>query len=95
MSPRPARVRIRLLRKLADRLDGIDVSGSKEGDVLDLPRRQAELLIAEQWALPYRLTDELRATSAAPERVVAAERSQRRASEQRQRVRHKRETETP
>ncbi len=43
-------MRIRLTRKLAPYLDGIDVSACHEGDVLDLPWRQAELLIAESWA---------------------------------------------
>lgn len=49
---RPPVDKVTLTRKLADRLDGIDVSGYHEGDVLDLPRPQAELLIAEQWAVP-------------------------------------------
>jgi hypothetical protein len=44
---------IRLTRKLAQYLDGIDVSAYQVGDVLDLPRREAELLIAEQWAEAY------------------------------------------
>ena len=42
---------IRLTRKLADCLDGIDVSRYSVGDELDLPRREAELLIAETWAV--------------------------------------------
>jgi hypothetical protein len=46
-------MRIRLTRKLAQYLDGIDVSANQVGDVLDLPRREAELLIAEQWAEAY------------------------------------------
>lgn len=44
-------MRVRLVRKLADYLDGIDLSAYEEGDVLDLPRREAELLIAEGWAM--------------------------------------------
>jgi hypothetical protein len=44
-------MRIRLIRKLADRLDGIDVSGCCEGDELDLHPDQAELLVAEGWAV--------------------------------------------
>jgi hypothetical protein len=46
-------MRIRLTRKLAQYLDGIDVSANQVGDVLDLPRREAELLIAERWAEAY------------------------------------------
>ena len=45
-------MRVRLVRKLADRLDGIDVSGHSSGDILELSRRDAELLIAERWAEP-------------------------------------------
>lgn len=86
-------MRVRLLRKLADRLDGIDVSGYGEGDVIDLPRAQAHLLIAEQWALPFRgPSRELRGTSTFHERVVAADRSQRRTVEQLRRVRDEMET---
>jgi hypothetical protein len=43
---------IRLIHKLADHLDGIDVSDCCEGDHVDLPERDAELLIAEGWAEP-------------------------------------------
>jgi len=45
-------MRVRLIRKLADRLDGVDVSGHSSGDILELSRREAELLIAERWAEP-------------------------------------------
>ena len=43
-------MRIRLTRKLADCLDGVDVSRYSVGDVLDLPEREAALLVAEEWA---------------------------------------------
>ena len=33
-------------------LNGVDISRQSVGDVLDLPRRDAELLLAEGWALP-------------------------------------------
>ena len=42
---------IRLTRKLAERVDGIDLSRSREGDVLDLSRHDAHLLVAEGWAV--------------------------------------------
>lgn len=45
-------MRIRLTRKLADCLDGVDLSHYSVGDVLDLPRRDAHLLLAEGWASP-------------------------------------------
>ena len=44
-------VRVRLIRKLADHLDGIDLSKYNIGDVFNLPRREAELLIREGWAV--------------------------------------------
>jgi hypothetical protein len=44
---------IRLTRKLAQFLDGIDVSQYKAGDVFELTRAEGELLIAEGWAEPY------------------------------------------
>jgi hypothetical protein len=43
-------MRIRLVRKLADAVDGVDISAYAVGDVLDLPPSEARLLIAEQWA---------------------------------------------
>jgi len=42
---------IRLTRKLAERVDGVDLSRSREGDVLDLSRHEAHLLVAEGWAV--------------------------------------------
>ena len=45
-------MRVRLVRKLADLLDGVDVSGHSSGDILELSRHDAELLIAERWAEP-------------------------------------------
>jgi hypothetical protein len=47
-------MKVVLTRKLADHMDGIDVADYEIGDVLDLPARDAELLIAEQWAIPDR-----------------------------------------
>jgi len=44
-------MRVKLTRKLADHLDGIDLSECREGAILALPDRDAELLIAEQWAI--------------------------------------------
>jgi hypothetical protein len=68
-------MQIRLTRKLASYLDGIDLSDAREGDVIELPRREAELLIAERWALPYRgpAHREMRRMSASAVRAVAAD----------------------
>jgi hypothetical protein len=43
-------MRVRLIRKLADEIDGIDLSQRQVGDTIDLPRLQGHLLIAEGWA---------------------------------------------
>jgi hypothetical protein len=44
---------VRLTRKLADFLDGVDVSDRHAGDVFELPTCDAHLLIAEGWAERY------------------------------------------
>ena len=46
------RRQIRLTRKLAECLNGIDLSAHRVGDLLTVPGDEAELLIAEGWALP-------------------------------------------
>ena len=47
-------MKVRLVKKFAERVDGIDLRGHRPGETLDLPRSEASLLIAEQWALPDR-----------------------------------------
>ena len=42
--------RVHLTRKLADRVDGVDLVDRREGDTFDLPDPEAELLVAEGWA---------------------------------------------
>jgi hypothetical protein len=44
-------MRVRLIRKLALKIDGIDLSNHEVGDTLDLPEIKAALLIAEGWAV--------------------------------------------
>ena len=41
---------VRLAKKLAEMIDGIDLSHCAEGDVIELAERDARLLIAEGWA---------------------------------------------
>ena len=41
---------IRLTRKLATNLNGLDLSGVKVGDVIYLPEEHAAMLIREGWA---------------------------------------------
>jgi hypothetical protein len=45
-------MKVRLTRKLADRIDGVELDGCRVGDVLDVPPHDARLLIAERWATP-------------------------------------------
>lgn len=78
-------MRVRLTRKLAECIDGVDLSSHRVGDVLALSRREAELLIAEGWALPVssRSVREVRRHSAA---VVRAEAADRQRASNRQRL---------
>ena len=43
---------VRLTRKYAEAIDGVDLSGRKVGDKLELSPRDARMLIAEGWAAP-------------------------------------------
>jgi hypothetical protein len=45
-------VKVRLTRKLADAIDGINLRQCQVGDIVDLPPREACLLLAEAWAVP-------------------------------------------
>ena len=47
-------MKVVLTRKLAQVVDGIDISGYGVGDLLDLPTPEARLLVAERWATPDR-----------------------------------------
>jgi len=89
MYSRPVLMQIQLVRKLANHLDGIDVTACRQGDVIDLPRREAELLIAEQWAVAYYgpASREVRNLSATPQLAIAADRLARRSLDQMRRFR--------
>jgi len=81
---------IRITRKLANYLDGVDLTDYGAGDVIDLPEGHARLLIAENWAVPYTepVNGEVRGTSITPVRAVAADaRSRTRALAQSRRLR--------
>lgn len=43
-------MRVRLTVKLAEMVNGIDLSHCVEGDVIELTEREARLLMAEGWA---------------------------------------------
>ncbi len=44
------RVLVRLIRKLAQHIDGIDLESRRVGDVFEASLAEARLLIAEGWA---------------------------------------------
>jgi len=44
--------RIRLTRKLAEAIDGVDLRGWTVGEVREIPEHDARYLIAEGWAQP-------------------------------------------
>ena len=44
-------VRLRLTRKLAEALNGIDLSRAKQGEVIEATEREAAVLMAEGWAV--------------------------------------------
>lgn len=45
-------MKVKLTRKLARILNGIDLAGNHEGDIINMPDDDARLLIAEGWAAP-------------------------------------------
>jgi hypothetical protein len=45
-------MKVRLTKKLAEMLDGVDLSEHHVGEVFDLPEGEARLIVAEEWAEP-------------------------------------------
>ena len=62
---------VRLIRKYADMIDGVDLEDADVGDRLDLPKHDADVLIAEGWA--ERAVDERR-VRLLPRRALATDR---------------------
>jgi len=50
-SNRSATVRVRLIRKMAHQVDGVDISGHSVGETFELSAAEAGLLVAEGWAI--------------------------------------------
>jgi len=50
-------MKVRLTKKFADEIDGVDLSGRHVGETLDIPPPKARLLLAEEWAAPERRDD--------------------------------------
>jgi hypothetical protein len=55
-------MKIRLTRKFADLINGIDLSKAHAGETLDLSPREAQMLMAEGWA-EYAGAEQLRETA--------------------------------
>jgi len=47
-------MKVRLTKKLAEEIDGVDLSHRRAGEIFDLPPQEARLLVAEDWAAPER-----------------------------------------
>ena len=47
-------MKVRLTRKHAESIDGVDLSGHEPGDVIELSAAEARLIIAEQWGIAER-----------------------------------------
>jgi hypothetical protein len=43
-------MKIRLTKRFAERIDGVDLSQVHTGDVLDVPPKEARILVNEGWA---------------------------------------------
>jgi len=52
-------MRVRLVRKFADRIDGVDLQGHEVDEVFDVSPRDARLLMAEEWAIAERRSADL------------------------------------
>lgn len=64
---------VRLTRKYAEAIDGVDLSRNQVGDLLDLPVRDARMLIAEGWAAPCERVRAAEADDRPPRRPKAPE----------------------
>ena len=61
-------MKVCLVRKLADCIDGVDIAPYRVGDEIELPERQARLLLLEGWAVNERRLNHM--PRAGPERRV-------------------------
>jgi hypothetical protein len=72
-------LKVRLTKRFAETINGVDLSKFRPGDVLDLTRNDAAVLLTEGWAVPV----EPDAKTTAPKhkgspRSIAADRSRTR-----------------
>ena len=52
-------MRVRLIRKFADCIDGVDLRGHDVDEVFEIPPKEARLLVAEEWAIAERRSADL------------------------------------
>ena len=83
-------MRVRIVRKLADRVDGVDLTHHDVGEVIELPEMDGRLVIAERWAEFARREADLNGREADDTMVRARDRRQS-TSDVYERLRHKRE----
>ena len=69
---------VRLTAKLAEVVNGVDLSRCREGDVIELPARDAEMLRAEGWAELVVDPDQSRPAWRPDARAIAADRKRTR-----------------
>jgi hypothetical protein len=65
-------VKVRITRKFAEFIDGVDLSARRVGDVIEVPSRDARLLVAENWAVNVSDGEPLRVEAANPPRPHTA-----------------------
>lgn len=51
---------VRLTRKLAESVDGVDLGDRRVGDVFEVPEDAARLLVAEGWAVSESVTHDVK-----------------------------------
>ena len=66
-------MKVRLTRKLADSIDGVDLSHKRVGRIINVGRHDAQLLIAEGWGAPADTVGE-RNSDVRAERTLRGER---------------------
>lgn len=64
-------MRVRLVRKLAEILDGVDVSACEVGQIIEVTPREADLLLAEGWVEPAPERTQLQSNLNQPRRGFA------------------------
>jgi len=52
-------MRVRLVRKLAEEIDGVDLRGHQVDEVFEVSPTDARLLMAEEWAIAERRSADL------------------------------------